>query len=58
MKLFASYDNTFCDNEKCKISNNCKRYIKHYGEAVLKHPRLSILLVEDEEKCNNYIKVD
>ena len=56
MNLFISKDYSFCSNVKCKQSNNCKRHIKHYPQW--ENEYLSMLLVEDWEKCNMYVTIN
>jgi len=53
MSLFVSFDNTFCNNQECRLKNNCKRNLKHYQN--FNNERLS--MIDAENECELFVPI-
>lgn len=52
MRLFNSWDYSFCNNKECIYKTRCKRYIKNYDN---RPEYLSFILVENYLSCGYFI---
>ena len=57
-KGFSSSDNTFCSLESCSKKKSCIRWIgQPEYEEFRNHPRLSMLLINDEKECTIFSSI-
>ena len=58
-KGFSNAENTFCNLESCSKKKSCIRWIgQPEYEEFRNHPRLSMLLINDEKECGIYTSIN